>query len=191
MATVIISSVELHAPTITAKGENTTRHVLNYVNQDGKEVSKSIYKFSPLYSEVKNLNLKKGDVVQLDFEKKGNYYNIVGISLAESAPEEAVKKSSSKTSSAKPTDYYADKDLSMELGGLMHDVVALIAAGKRTNLVSTLKELYTAKKEVAQLIKTGKKEKEVEAPKETPAKPSKQSDDWDRLENEEGLERPF
>ena len=148
--TITLTSYSGSQSVTTKAGKSTYRHVLSYPNSKGEVTDHYIYAGNPLYDKLSKFPLTSGQTVDIQQEKKGDFWNIVDIAKAGSLPQTAA---TSKTSSKSNWIPNPDKDLSMELGGLMHDVVTLIAAGDPRDVEILLTVLYKAKQKVSRAIK--------------------------------------
>src|SRR3990167_9829184 len=66
-----------HAKTfVTASGNTTARHELTFTNSSGKEITRYIWKGSPLYTQLMENPLATGQQVDVGQVQNGKYWEI-------------------------------------------------------------------------------------------------------------------
>ena len=152
--TITVKSYVGSQPFVTSSNKNTQRHVLTYTNSKGQDSVKMVWKGTPLYEKLEKNPLTEGQQVDIKLEKQGQYFNLVDVLKAGTAPQTPTTSYTKKSESSWAPN--PDKDLSMELGGLMHDAVTIAAASSRYDDVeSIVTELYKVKQSVTKKVKDG------------------------------------
>ena len=166
---------------------NGVRHVINYLNSKGEQKCRHVFENDPFFQTALTLNLANGQQWDMKQREEGKYWKI-----AEMAPpgtfvqpgqtwQSKPKAPYTSNSTTRSTAYTPnpDKDLSMELGGLMHDAVSL--ATKVSEVEAIVRELYLIKRRVSDDVKAGTIQKVTESvTKSAPASnvaPNQEEDD--------------
>lgn len=191
MKVVKIVAIDRNAK-IGAKGFDGVK--VTYVNGDGKESSTNFLGFAldkKLALKKTIAELKEGDTVELTFEKKGEFYNVVDVKIVDGGELSISEKPRANKPFVKSSGgsfQKVDNSKGMRVGNALTNAVALIVAGKRSgSIVDVALEVIKAGEELDALLDKGLETKVVKDTKVTEV-PLEQS--LRELENPEELD-PF
>ena len=169
--TVTVKTLAIAQPHTIATGakagQTTTKHVLTFVDSNGNETTRTIWAGNELYQQLLDYPIPNGHSVDVEQEQSGKFQNITAIAKAGTLPATAVPPATPKNSGqgakrggsfGKPSGFAPnpERDLSMDLGGLMHDAVTLAAAcEKYQDVEETARELYRIKQRVMAAVRDG------------------------------------
>ena len=156
--TVTLTGVEDNVPSVSQTGREYTAHKISYVN-NGKAITRNVLTSTALGAKV--AELKTGDSVDLAFTQKDGRNMLSDVAAAGSIAVPFTGGGGQAQQSTGAGGVGVSKDLSMELGGLMHDAVELVSACRNVDgstkvrsVHETLQELVKIKRTVANDINT-------------------------------------
>jgi hypothetical protein len=159
--TVTIKNVSLNQMSQGQNGETKAMHMVTYVNPEGQEQKRAIFQDNPLFNQLIQYPLAAGKQVDIKQVKDGKFWRLTEIAKAGSIAvpyvpgQQQGNKSAGQKKPWTPAVINPERDISMELGGLMHDAVTMVAAGKGSSVEEMVKTLYLIKRRVTASIKDG------------------------------------
>lgn len=157
--TVTIKSVDLNNEYRDQNGLPKVKHIITYTNAGGKEVTKHVFPFQPLFEKLQTTGKHLTPGLQVDTaygepDDKG-FRPLVEIAKAGTLTAAQAGKRTwtglKNSSSFKKAVVNPDKELSMEISGLMQ---AIISKEGLTGLKQKTLEVYQIKKELMAVAKT-------------------------------------
>jgi hypothetical protein len=143
--TVTVTKFKQFDEFVTKAGRPSIRHVIGY-KEDTEEKTAYLFESNPLYTTLSTKTLTVGKQYDFGFAKNDRgMWELAKIGAAGSMPKSTYTKKSYGGGSSSP-----DKDLSMELSGLMQAIIGKVGLD---NLKENTTVAYNIKKELMTAVK--------------------------------------